>query len=281
MKNRLSVKVLALALCIAALYASNASAQSPYGPRPQYNIRAYSGLSITPYFTTNFTDAHITQSSPALGPIGPNESRVAAPLSQGASEGIRLGGMLGFELMNLGNNKDLSMLLEFQGMPGERSRYWNIMGGFAYKFYEFKDVPIKLGAMLKGGYAFGLASLATVEGVPGRPIQAANTADGPFYAGDKIEANLNAGTFQIVLTGNYNFPTLKNLDIGLQLGYQAAWINPITAISSSGTLFDPASPNVVRPDLTRAGSTPAFTGGLPSVSMNGFFGLLQIGYVIY
>jgi hypothetical protein len=285
MKNLLSVRVLALALCIAASFADIASAQSPYSPKPQFSVKIYSGASVLPYFATGFKDAHITE-FPEIPFFSSNEGRLSLPLSQGASSGIRLGGLLGLEVSNLGNYKRLSFNLELQGMPGENSRYFNIAGGFGYKVFNLKEdfnqnIPLTIGVIAKGGYTFGVATLATVAALPERPFtDLVVTDNGVFQVGDRIQSDIFGATLQLAVTANYEI--IRNVDVGLQLGYSGAWLNSITATSGSGGTFFADSPNVVNANLTDrvVGFSRAFESA-PTISLNGFFASLNIGLTIY
>ncbi|MFN3393384.1 MAG: hypothetical protein ACK424_02355, partial [Candidatus Thermochlorobacter sp.] len=100
MQKRLSLKALYLALTVLVLCVGSASAQNPSMRGPQFKVKLYSGAAILPYFTTGFKDAHIT-SFPG-GIFGRTEERLGLPLSQGTSESIRFGGLVGLEISNLG-----------------------------------------------------------------------------------------------------------------------------------------------------------------------------------
>lgn len=284
MQTRPFLKALYLALAVLVLGIGSASAQSPMrGPLLKFKV--YSGASILPYFTSGFKDVHIT-SFPG-GFFGHAEERLSVPLSQGISESVRFGGLLGLEVSNLGGYKRLSFNAEIQGMPGENSRYFNIAGGFGYKVFDLKEdagqeVPLTIGLLVKGGYTFGVATFARVAQLPDRPFASSvQFEDGSlFQVGDRIQADILAATLQAALT--VNFEIIKNLDVGLQLGYSGAWLNTLTLTSGSGGTFNPLAPNVVEPNTTdrTAGFRRAFTEA-PSVSLNGFFAALHFGLTLY
>ncbi len=284
MRKQLSLKAIYLALTILVLAAGQVSAQSPSMRGPQFKIKLYSGASILPYFTSGFRDAHIT-SFPG-GFFGRAEERLSVPLSQGTSESIRFGGLLGLEVSNLGGYKRLSFNLEVQGMPGENSRYFNIAGGFGYKIFDLKedanqDVPFSIGLLVKGGYAFGVATVAQVQALPDRPFTSTVVTDGGlFQVGDRIQGDILGATLQAAVTAN--FEIVKNVDIGLQLGYSGAWLNSLTLTSGSGGSLNPLSPHVVNPNTTdrTQGFARAYSEA-PSISLNGFFAALQFGLTIY
>jgi hypothetical protein len=284
MRQSFSLRAIYLTLTVLVLVTGSALAQSPSMRGPLFKIKVYSGASILPYFTSGLRDAHIT-SFPG-GFFGRAEERLAVPLSEGISENVRFGGLLGLEVSNLGGYRRLSFNLEVQGMPGENSRYFNVAGGFGYKVFDLKedakqDFPLTIGLLVKGGYAFGVATFAQVQALPDRPFTTTVVTDGGlFQVGDRIQGDILGATLQAALT--IDIEIIKNLDIGLQLGYNGAWLNSLTLTSGSGGSLNPLSPHVVNPNTTdrTQGFARAFTEA-PSISLNGFFGALQLGLTIY
>jgi hypothetical protein len=284
MRKQLSLKTIYLALTILVLAAGSVSAQSPSMRGPLFKIKVYSGASILPYFTSGLRDVHIT-SFPG-GFFGRAEERLAVPLSQGTSESIRFGGLLGLEVSNLGGYKRLSFNLEVQGMPGENSRYFNVAAGFGYKFFDLKedakqDFPLTIGLLVKGGYAFGVSTFAQVEALADRPFTSTVVTDGGlFQVGDRVQADILGATLQAAVTVNAEI--VKNVDVGLQLGYSGAWLSTVTLTSGSGGTLNPLSPHVVNPNTTdrTQGFARAFTEA-PSISLNGFFAALQFGLTVF
>lgn len=284
MQKRLSSKALYLALTVLVLCVGSASAQNPNMRGPLFKVKVYSGAAILPYFTTGFKDAHITSFPGGL--FGRTEERLGLPLSQGTSESIRFGGLLGLEVSNLGGYKRLSLNVEAQGMPGENSRYFNIAAGFGYKFFDLKedakqDFPMTIGLLVKGGYSFGLSTFATVQALADRPFASSVVTDGGlFQVGDRVQADILGATIQAAVT--VNIEIIKNVDVGLQLGYSGAWLNSINITSSSGGTLNLLSPHVVNPNTTdrTQGFTRAYTEA-PSISLNGFFAALQFGLTLY
>jgi hypothetical protein len=120
-----------------------------------------------------------------------------------------------------------------------------------------------------------------VEALADRPFTSTVVTDGGlFQVGDRVQADILGATLQAAVTVNAEI--VKNVDVGLQLGYSGAWLSTVTLTSGSGGTLNPLSPHVVNPNTTdrTQGFARAFTEA-PSISLNGFFAALQFGLTVF